>query len=186
MLHIHDLPRAALMKAVDPDPGAVRVDALSGQAAGRAQGRRRRRQAADPAQLRGGAAGAGRRRGPCRHRRRAHRRVRARGFGGSVLMTSPRMPQRHRALRRSARPAADDVDLVVNFQGDALLTPPGFVTALIARMADDPRRAGRDPGDAPAQRRSARAAGRGSRRAGSAAPASSSTARAARSISRSG
>ncbi|MGH6659816.1 MAG: cytidylyltransferase domain-containing protein, partial [Sphingomicrobium sp.] len=28
-------------------------------------------------------------------------------------------------------------DLVVNFQGDALLTPPGFVEALIARMGDD-------------------------------------------------
>jgi 3-deoxy-manno-octulosonate cytidylyltransferase (CMP-KDO synthetase) len=28
-------------------------------------------------------------------------------------------------------------DLVINFQGDALLTPPGFVEALIARMEDD-------------------------------------------------
>ena len=30
-----------------------------------------------------------------------------------------------------------DPDLVINFQGDALLTPPGFVEALIARMDDD-------------------------------------------------
>jgi 3-deoxy-manno-octulosonate cytidylyltransferase (CMP-KDO synthetase) len=30
-----------------------------------------------------------------------------------------------------------DADLVINFQGDALLTPPGFVEALIARMAND-------------------------------------------------
>ena len=30
-----------------------------------------------------------------------------------------------------------DLDLVINFQGDALLTPPGFVEALIARMAED-------------------------------------------------
>jgi 3-deoxy-manno-octulosonate cytidylyltransferase (CMP-KDO synthetase) len=30
-----------------------------------------------------------------------------------------------------------DPDLVINFQGDALLTPPSFVEALIARMADD-------------------------------------------------
>lgn len=30
-----------------------------------------------------------------------------------------------------------DPDLVINFQGDALLTPPGFVEALIARMAQD-------------------------------------------------
>ena len=31
-----------------------------------------------------------------------------------------------------------DVDLVINFQGDALLTPPSFVEALIARMERDP------------------------------------------------
>src|SRR4029078_10578013 len=30
-----------------------------------------------------------------------------------------------------------DPDLVINFQGDALLTPPGFVEALSARMKDD-------------------------------------------------
>ena len=30
-----------------------------------------------------------------------------------------------------------DPDLVINFQGDALLTPPGFVEALIARMDED-------------------------------------------------
>jgi 3-deoxy-manno-octulosonate cytidylyltransferase (CMP-KDO synthetase) len=30
-----------------------------------------------------------------------------------------------------------DPDLVINFQGDALLTPPGFVEALIDRMRDD-------------------------------------------------
>ena len=30
-----------------------------------------------------------------------------------------------------------DPDLVINFQGDALLTPPGFVEALIARMEED-------------------------------------------------
>lgn len=31
----------------------------------------------------------------------------------------------------------EGVDLVINFQGDALLTPPGFVDALVARMRDD-------------------------------------------------
>lgn len=30
-----------------------------------------------------------------------------------------------------------DPDLVINFQGDALLTPPGFVEALIARVEED-------------------------------------------------
>src|SRR3990170_1562704 len=33
--------------------------------------------------------------------------------------------------------AIPDADLVINFQGDALLTPPGFVEALIAWMRDD-------------------------------------------------
>ena len=33
--------------------------------------------------------------------------------------------------------ALHEPDLVINFQGDALLTPPGFVEALIARMEDD-------------------------------------------------
>jgi 3-deoxy-manno-octulosonate cytidylyltransferase (CMP-KDO synthetase) len=31
-----------------------------------------------------------------------------------------------------------DVDLIINLQGDALLTPPGFVTALIDHMAANP------------------------------------------------
>lgn len=31
----------------------------------------------------------------------------------------------------------DNVDVVINFQGDALLTPPGFVTALMERMEHD-------------------------------------------------
>ena len=52
-----------------------------------------------------------------------------------VLMTSPEC---RNGTERCAE-ALDqlhDVDVVVNFQGDALLTPPGFVTALIERMAD--------------------------------------------------
>ena len=66
-------------------------------------------------------------------------------------------------------------DLVINFQGDALLTPPGFVEALIARMDDDQRCAGRDACDAAAERRGAGAAGGGSARAGSAGRPSSPT-----------
>ena len=60
----------------------------------------------------------------------------ARGFGGEVIMTSSAC---RNGTERCAEALAElgDVDLIVNLQGDALLTPPGFVEALIARMADD-------------------------------------------------
>ena len=66
------------------------------------------------------------------------------GFGVGVIMTSPEC---RNGTERCAEALAQlhDPDLVINFQGDALLTPPGFVEALIARMDDDQRRPGRDP-----------------------------------------
>jgi 3-deoxy-manno-octulosonate cytidylyltransferase (CMP-KDO synthetase) len=53
-----------------------------------------------------------------------------------VIMTSPEC---RNGTERCAEALEQlhDPDLVINFQGDALLTPPGFVEALIARMADD-------------------------------------------------
>ena len=53
-----------------------------------------------------------------------------------VIMTSS---QCRNGTERCAEAMAQlhDPDLVINLQGDALLTPPGFVEALIARMADD-------------------------------------------------
>jgi len=58
------------------------------------------------------------------------------GFGAQAIMTSP---QSRNGTERCAEALAqlDDPALVINFQGDALLTPPGFVEALIARMASD-------------------------------------------------
>ena len=58
------------------------------------------------------------------------------GFGAPVIMTSS---EARNGTERCAEALAQlgDVDLVVNLQGDALLTPPGFVESLIARMADD-------------------------------------------------
>ena len=58
------------------------------------------------------------------------------GFGVGVIMTSPEC---RNGTERCAEALNQlhDPDLVINFQGDALLTPPGFVEALIARMADD-------------------------------------------------
>ena len=54
-----------------------------------------------------------------------------------VLMTSPEC---RNGTERCAEALAQlhEPDVVINFQGDALLTPPGFVEALIARMEDDP------------------------------------------------
>lgn len=56
------------------------------------------------------------------------------GFGVGVIMTSPEC---RNGTERCAEALGSlhDPDLVINFQGDALLTPPGFVTALIGHMA---------------------------------------------------
>ena len=53
-----------------------------------------------------------------------------------VIMTSPEC---RNGTERCAEALAQlhEPDLVINFQGDALLTPPGFVEALIARMEAD-------------------------------------------------
>ena len=61
----------------------------------------------------------------------------ARGFGASVIMTSPEARNGTERCAEALERLGDrlgEVDLVVNFQGDALLTPPGFVEALIQHM----------------------------------------------------
>ena len=57
-------------------------------------------------------------------------------FGARVIMTSPEC---RNGTERCAEALAQvgDVDLVVNLQGDALLTPPHFVEALFRRMRED-------------------------------------------------
>jgi 3-deoxy-manno-octulosonate cytidylyltransferase (CMP-KDO synthetase) len=57
-------------------------------------------------------------------------------FGVGVIVTSPEC---RNGTERCAEALAQlhAPDLVVNFQGDALLTPAGFVEALIDRMRDD-------------------------------------------------
>lgn len=59
------------------------------------------------------------------------------GFGAKVIMTSPEC---RNGTERCAEAlgSLDRPDLVINFQGDALLTPPHFVEALIAHMRDRP------------------------------------------------
>jgi 3-deoxy-manno-octulosonate cytidylyltransferase (CMP-KDO synthetase) len=58
------------------------------------------------------------------------------GFGVGVILTSSEC---RNGTQRCAEALGQlhDPDLVINFQGDALLTPPGFVEALIARMEQD-------------------------------------------------
>jgi 3-deoxy-manno-octulosonate cytidylyltransferase (CMP-KDO synthetase) len=63
----------------------------------------------------------------------------ARGFGAEVAMTSPE----HRNGTERCAEVADafgGYDIVVNLQGDAPLTPPWFVAALIEAMRADPAR----------------------------------------------
>jgi 3-deoxy-manno-octulosonate cytidylyltransferase (CMP-KDO synthetase) len=57
-------------------------------------------------------------------------------YGVGVIMTSPEC---RNGTERCAEALSSlhDPDLVINFQGDALLTPPGFVEALIERMRED-------------------------------------------------
>ena len=57
----------------------------------------------------------------------------AKAFGAEVMMTSPNATN---GTERCAEVASSlpDADLIVNLQGDAPLTPPEFVTAVIAAM----------------------------------------------------
>jgi 3-deoxy-manno-octulosonate cytidylyltransferase (CMP-KDO synthetase) len=59
------------------------------------------------------------------------------GFGVGVIMTSSEC---RNGTERCAEALAQlhEPELVINFQGDALLTPPGFVTALIDHMVANP------------------------------------------------
>ncbi len=62
----------------------------------------------------------------------------ARGFGASVIMTSPECENGtvrvHQAMRTLARPP----EAVINFQGDAVLTPPWVLQGLVDAFHADP------------------------------------------------
>lgn len=60
----------------------------------------------------------------------------ARGFGASVLMTSEAARNGTERCAAALAQLEPEPDIVVNLQGDAPLTPPWFVEALIDRMAD--------------------------------------------------
>jgi len=58
------------------------------------------------------------------------------GFGVGVILTSPDC---RNGTERCAEALASlhTPDLIINFQGDALLTPPSYIEALVRRMRDD-------------------------------------------------
>jgi 3-deoxy-manno-octulosonate cytidylyltransferase (CMP-KDO synthetase) len=60
----------------------------------------------------------------------------ARGFGAEVAMT-PESCRNGTERCAAVLPSLSGIDLVINLQGDAPLTPPGFVSALIETMAGD-------------------------------------------------
>jgi len=60
-----------------------------------------------------------------------------RGFGGSALMTSEHARNGTERCAEALDQLGVDIDVIVNFQGDALLTPPGFVTALLDQLQTD-------------------------------------------------
>lgn len=61
----------------------------------------------------------------------------AEGFGASVIMTSPEAENGTARCAEAVASGAVEADLIVNFQGDAPLTPPWFVEDLIAAMKAD-------------------------------------------------
>jgi 3-deoxy-manno-octulosonate cytidylyltransferase (CMP-KDO synthetase) len=62
----------------------------------------------------------------------------ARGFGADVLMTSPEARNGTERCAEALDQLGDGVEMVVNLQGDAPLTPPWFLEALIAGLRADP------------------------------------------------
>ena len=60
------------------------------------------------------------------------------GFGGQVIMTSPTCANGTERCAEAAASIDHDVDVIVNLQGDAPLTPTFAVEKLIARLEEDP------------------------------------------------
>lgn len=60
----------------------------------------------------------------------------ARDFGAEVAMTPAACANGTERCAAALPALADDIEIVVNLQGDAPLTPPHFVEALVARMRD--------------------------------------------------
>ena len=89
----------------------------------------------------------------------------ARAFGAQVILTSQDCRNGTERCAEAVDRAGIEADLIVNLQGDAPLTPPGFVTALVTALAAHPSAALGTPvirsdATALARMRSDRSAGR--------------------------
>lgn len=89
----------------------------------------------------------------------------ARGFGAQVLMTSSEARNGTERCAEALAQLGEGVEMVVNLQGDAPLTPPWFLEALIAGLRADPGAAVATPilrcdGETLAALKADRAAGR--------------------------
>lgn len=62
----------------------------------------------------------------------------ARSFGAKVLMTSTEARNGTERCAEALEQLGDDVEIIVNLQGDAPLTPPWFLSALVAGLRADP------------------------------------------------
>lgn len=62
----------------------------------------------------------------------------ARGFGAEVMLTPETCANGTERCAAVMDRIGDDTDIIVNLQGDALLTPPWFLTALVRALQDDP------------------------------------------------
>jgi 3-deoxy-manno-octulosonate cytidylyltransferase (CMP-KDO synthetase) len=61
-----------------------------------------------------------------------------RGFGGETIMTAPDCRDGTERVSQAARALAHPPALIVNLQGDAVLTPPWVIGAMIEAMVNDP------------------------------------------------
>lgn len=64
----------------------------------------------------------------------------AQRIDADVIMTDPDCPNGTARVAQAVERAVIQSDIVVNLQGDAPLTPPSFVTALVDAMRADPQR----------------------------------------------
>jgi len=62
----------------------------------------------------------------------------ARAFGAAVIMTPESCANGTERVATAAASIPGQADIIINFQGDALLTPPSFVEALIGHMRARP------------------------------------------------
>lgn len=69
-------------------------------------------------------------------------RAHAEGFGAQVVMTSPGCRNGTERVAEALARLQAAPEVIVNLQGDAPLTPPWFVEALVAALAPDRRAAG--------------------------------------------